>query len=275
MKNKLFTIGLPLAMAVSIFIGCASMGGGETAPSGTLAITGIPAESEGKFVRMAGGEFRIQVTNDEGKKSNVTVTVQDSDVKNGEVKLPLYIKEVIAMPFGKPKGYAGSDTVSAVEIGFYSTPGDGSRGTDAAFESVTFKDGAAVMQWNDAAKAGRITVTGIPAEYNGREAKIYMGWNRQNPNSGEEWMSNLIVMNGSITGKCFPVERVNSRVQENKNMSYTFTGTKDIAVIIDNGKESSFLTIGLDSSKDYFLFKNVQITNGKADFDFRRGGVKQ
>jgi hypothetical protein len=245
------------------------MGGGETAPPGTLTITGIPAEYEGKLVSW--NVFRISVTNNQGKKSDITV--EDTAVKNGEVKLLIYYaKSLLSNPFSKPDGYAGNDTVPAIEIRFYSTSGGLSMGTDAVFESVTFENGVAAVQWNNAAKAGYITVTDIPAEYNGREAEIDIGWKGLSATAVVDTpLRNLTVSNGTITGKIYPKEG-------DKYISYTFTGAKDIMVHLGNGKERtsalSFITIGLSPYQDHFLFKNVQITNGKADIDFRRG-VKQ
>ncbi|MHC6203154.1 hypothetical protein ACYULU_08155 [Breznakiellaceae bacterium SP9] len=47
--NKLFLLGFLLSLGAAFFIGCASAPV-EVVPPGTLTITGIPEEFEGKFV---------------------------------------------------------------------------------------------------------------------------------------------------------------------------------------------------------------------------------
>ena len=269
MKNKLFkklfTIGLALVVIVCIFSGCPTTGGGkEIVEPGTLTITGIPAEYAGKSVHVK--ELRIPVTNADGKKSNITVTFKDTAVKNGEVKLLIYIKPIIDIPFSKPDGYAGSDTVT-VEISFLDSATG--YGTDAVFESVTFKNGVADVKWEDAFKAGYLTVIGIPEQYNNRSAEIFIGWvpptSMSNTPQGKQLSYNSVI-NGTIICKIYPKEG-------NKYESYTFTGTKDIMVAILNGKERPMVSvIPFDTSYDYFLFKDAQITNGKVNLDLRRSG---
>jgi len=267
--KKLLTIGLPLVVAVCIFIGCATTSGGEeNVEPGTLTITGIPAEYAGKFVHM--NRLSVSVTGNDGKKSNIDVIAQDTAVKNGEVKLPLYVKPLISIPFSKPKGYAGSDT-STIEISFRnSASSDGGYydEPDGVFESVTFKSGVAEAKWEDAAKAGYLTITGIPAQYNDRGAQIFIGWVPPGTSKTPQgrWLSSNTVKDGAIIRKIYPKEK-----QGDNYESYNFTGTKDIMVAIGNGKEGPLISvIGSDPSYDYFLFKDAQITNGKITLDLRR-----
>jgi len=275
MKNelfkKLFTIGLTLVVIVCIFSGCPTTGGGkEIIEPGTLTITGIPAEYEGKFVHV--NELRISVTNDDGKKSTINVIANDMGVNNGKVKLPLYVKPSINIPFSKPDGYASSHTVN-IEISFkdkaariegpyaYAEP-------DAVFESVAIKNGVAEVKWEDAFKAGYITITSIPEQYNDRDTEIFIGWVTPSTSKGSPQGRELNgrVINGTIICKIYPKEG-------NKYESYAFTGTKDIMVAILNGKERPMVSvIPFDTSYDYFLFKDAQITNGKVNLDLRRSG---
>jgi len=262
--KKLFTIGLALVVIVCIFSGCPTTGGGkEIVEPGTLTITGIPAEYAGKSVHVK--ELRIPVTNADGKKSNITVTFKDTAVKNGEVKLLIYIKPIIDIPFSKPDGYAGSDTVT-VEISFLDSATG--YGTDAVFESVAIKNGMADVKWEDAFKAGYITITGIPEQYNDRDTEIFIGWVTPSTSKGSPQGRELNgkVIKGTIICKIYPKEG-------NKYESYAFTGTKDIMVAILNGKERPMVSvIPFDTSYDYFLFKDAQITNGKVNLDLRRSG---
>ena len=78
--------------------------------------------------------------------------------------------------------------------------------------------------------------------------------------------SSATVTNGVMTYKVYPQK------EGGKYISYTFTGTKDIAVLLENGKQGQVVssTASLSTDIDYFLFKDVQITNGKAALDFRR-----
>jgi hypothetical protein len=155
------TCGLSLLLAAYIFSGCASWP--TEGPSGTLTITGIPAEYEGKLALA-----NLLASNKEVARGVATA------ITNGELKLPLYEKK---------SGYFGSDTFNIrLKI---EDPGEapinnqfGEAGTDAIFESVKFEDGVKEVKWDDQVTPGFITLTNIPPEFTGQtggRALVYIG----------------------------------------------------------------------------------------------------
>ena len=75
------------------------------------------------------------------------------------------------------------------------------------------------------------------------------------------------VKNGAMTTRVYG--------SNGKYINYTFTGTKDIMVLLDNGKSGGPLYVsGRDPAKDYFLFASSTVTDGKIALDFRRGVKK-
>jgi hypothetical protein len=266
-KKKLFLesngliIGLPLVLAVCIFIGCASTGSTEgSAEPGTLTITGIPAEYEGKFVSFS-PSMRIDASSTDlrGGAFGTPKEKKGALIKNGEAKLLLFADK----PFVGKTSYTGSETIP-VQLCVRDTDAYIYEDYDFVFESVVFENGMAEAKWDNVFKSGSITITGIPDDYKDREIDIFIG----SPTfiAGERNIggAGYTVKNPAITIKIPPK-------QNNKYESYTFTGTKDIMVALDNGKQKSSLVIGRDPSKDFFLFKAAQITDGKAVLDFRRG----
>jgi hypothetical protein len=285
-KKKLFTeskrlaIGLPLAVAVCIFIGCASTGGGNNKPPGTLTITGFPAEYEGKFV--SAGMQSIPDYDAKIPSSKAIARGEHTAITNGEVKLPVYIEKM----FGKGGAYTDSDTIDVMleisdGIELSHDGRESSRGRNlsflklsiAAFSSVTFEDGVAEVQWDNAAKAGYISVTNIPAEYS-NYAQITVGklgpqvfgqfmWEPGTVASGSSGIPGVEVVDGKVTIPVLP-----SR-DESGYISFTETSTKDIVLALTPLLSDSAVT-----KSHQFLFKDVEITDGKALIDFRRG-VKQ
>ena len=242
----LLTIGLPLALAAYIFTGCATKGSEPVAP-GTLTITGIPDEFNGKFF----------VSGQMVSGSKTAASGGSTVAKDGEVAMPVYAFKVL----GKPNGYNGSDTLN-VGLNIYDTMDEAKfpRSYDAIFESVQFSNGEAAVNWDDAIRAGYITITNIPEEYNA-QAQVLIGQtvytlviNSEIPNSSGP------IQNGTVT---VPVLR---SIFETGNTSYTESGVKDILLSVKPQPSGNEIT------KDHqFLFRGVQITNGEATLNFSEG----
>jgi hypothetical protein len=203
-KNML-AIGLPLVLAVCVFSGCVSapkLAGGRAAP-GSLTVTGLPAEYNGKFAHFAwrrDGTSAGFVPGSTGGKG-IAIT-------NNEVKLPFTLGKG-----GKDGGYTGSDTLAVVLI-FADTSEPlpvaliGSNisvfeSADAIYSTVRFANGAAVVNWADAFKAAYITITNFPENFgapiyglDSNSGSISVTY-RTIPGSGHRER----IMNGSLTLK--------------------------------------------------------------------------
>jgi hypothetical protein len=290
MKNKLFkkllTIGLSLALAACIFSGCASMGGSkETVPPGILTITGIPEEYEGKYISAdiwSIPDYSAKVQNSGTIASAQDMAVKDWEqkrytaIKNGEVKLQIYINKL----FGKPNGYADSKPVDvrlkiADRTAVQDRPGEFSFTvvSKAAIASVAFEDGAAEIKWDGEFKPVLITVTNIPEIYT-YSADIQVGeklvkllsigggsavfGSASGTASGSE---KTFVRNGTTTALVFPSSRV-----ESGYLSFPESSAMDIAVSLTPPSRGSGVTID-----HVFLFSKVQLTDSKAVLDLRKG----
>jgi hypothetical protein len=110
-ESKRLIVGLPLVLAVCVFIGCASTGGADSnVEPGTLTITGIPQEFEGKFFS---SNFLYSIPDPNAQKPQgpkAIATSEHTAVMNGEVKMPIYNYKT----FGKGGGYAGSDALDVM-----------------------------------------------------------------------------------------------------------------------------------------------------------------
>ncbi|GHV19846.1 hypothetical protein FACS189494_02410 [Spirochaetia bacterium] len=265
--SKMLIFGLLISLSAFLFTGCGTMGGAmgdavSASSPGTLVITGIPGEYEGKFVSLSTlglGEKVLSSLIDSAappKDEHGTGTV----IKNGEVKLSLYTVEKNPFnPFNKYSinGYVGNDTGTVgIRIRDTAEPvyPENDTGIDAVFESITFENGAASAAWDAAFKSGSITITGIPDEFNGREVTVLLGYggNKMTAAAEKRLMGNSI-RDGKVTIKI---------------ISYTVTGTKDIVLSISTNRAVQNLF------ENAFLFKAAQINNGKVVLDFAKG-IKQ
>jgi hypothetical protein len=265
MNKKLFrelkrlAIGLPFILAVCIFIGCASTGGGSKEPPGTLTITGIPAEYEGKF---ASTQIKnVTYVDAKGKSSSRNVEGESTVITNGEARLPLSYFALL----GKGGGYAGSDTVE-VDLTIYERDAQGglvSTPSRAVFPSVEFQGGVAKAHWDDAAKACIITVTNIPQTYpDGFNVSVLIGMTSYplgiplTTPYGSTW-----VRNGAARVPVLP-----SSFGDGVYSSYTEDGEKDIVFSVSVPVEGKVI-----GQRHDFLFKAVNITDNEAVIDFRNG----
>ena len=152
---------------------------------------------------------------------------------------------------------------------------------DFIFDPVVFENGIAYIQWSEPFIPGVITVTGIPAQYNDLTARIGIGLSDLNLSNhhhvstgggivpGGYMSNNIFVASGNIDQG-----RVTTKIYKetsDKYMTYNFTGTRDIIISIPNGRNPTFITVGINQALDYFLFRNVQITNGRVTINFNQG----
>jgi hypothetical protein len=247
MFGMVLTFGLMLA-------GCASWP--TEGPSGTLTITDIPAEHEGRLALA-----NLLASNKEIARGNTAV------ITNGELKLSLYTKKA---------GYFDNDTLNVrLKI---EDPGEapinnqfGEAGIDAFFESVTFENGVAELKWDDQLTPGFLTVTNIPAEFaDNTGAIVYIG----NPDydlkvtvagkapiaSGTEANCSVRFENGIGTGKFWTSEY-------GKYRPFPQSGTRD--VIVQLATITNVANGGI--SYTLFQFKAASIQDGKITLDLAKG----
>jgi len=281
MKKKLFTIGLPLVMVVYIFIGAPVLAVGDDL-TGTLTITGIPAEYDGKFV----GSHDMHAIPDFKKAVEITKIIAQSyknvnakvyvQVTNGEVKLPVYSFKIA----GESKGYTGNDALDVILQIFDNNDQENANILMSVFlPSVKFENGIAASKWDDALKPGTIIVNNIPEKpyinqtdnIFGNNAQIVVGkGTKKVPILGLVFNTTLasgtnnINSNGTATVQALP-NRTKSGCDP-----FPQSDTVDITVTLSVPPEPG-KAVGVGH---VFLFKNVQISDGKAVLDLRKG-VKQ
>jgi len=259
-------------MAVFIFIGAPVLAVGDDL-TGTLTITGIPAEYADKFV----GSQDMHMIPEFKKAVEITKFIAQSyknmsareyiQVKNGEVKLPVYNYKIS----GDSKGYTGNDTLDVILQIYDSNDQNNANLLLSVFlPSVKFEKGVATSKWDDALKPGIITVNNIPEKTYNDPTQIAVGkGTKKAPLVG-------LVLNTTIAGGIGNINNGTTIVQALPYRSksgcdpFPQSDTVDIIVTLlvppEPGKLVSFGHV--------FLFKNVQISDGKAVLDLRNG-VKQ
>jgi len=276
-KNKLFTIGLPLAIAVCLFIGA-------TTPPGTLTITGIPAEYEGKYISAKVND--IPKFTAKGLPYGILGTIANGErtiITNGEAKLPVSVTKA----FKKPVVYDGNDTgdIRLVIADQVKSEGNTSGGFDyrtlarAAIATVSFEGGVADVKWDDAVSDGYITVTNIPENYQVSGIQVGIGAKKigipltklfaftfdpiigSEIVAGNEPIADISVHNGIIT---IPVP---SWRKESGYTPFPQSGTVDVVIHLSSTSNKNKAV-----AADQYLFRAVPVTNGQAaTLNFRQG----
>jgi len=250
---------------------------GGTAEPGTLTITDIPEEFNGKFAS-SNSMWSIPDYTSRFPSSRNVAGGESSIIINGEVKMPI----IVPRAFGKPNGYVGSDILD-VHFDIGDTRDDWqARILYGVFQKVQFENGVAEVNWEDRIKPGLITVTNIPKEYNINEqykdgynkssgrAEIRIGQTTRvvadSPPAGIP-NGRGTVRNGTIT-----VGVLRNR-DETGFESFPESTTSNILLVLHLpapvGKTISII------QTDQFLFRNVQIIDGKATLNFNRGVRQQ
>jgi hypothetical protein len=247
-KSKILFLAMT-AMALTfglVLAGCASWP--TEGPSGTLTITGIPAEHEGKLVLA-----NLLASNKEIARGNATA------ITAGEVKLPLYTKQA---------GYFGNDTLS---VRIKTEVSD----INVLFDPVPFGDGVGELKWDDQIIPGFITVTNFPAEFADNSGSIvYVG----NPGyilkatviasappvyTGAEASCSVQIANGIGTGTFWASE--NGRFRH-----FPTSGTRD--VIVQLASAGAELAPGVTSLVyTLFEFKAAPIQDGRITLNLANG----
>jgi len=275
--KRSLTIGLPLILAAYIFSGCASSSGKEAVEPGTLTITGIPEEFNGKFA-LAPIWSIPDYTRAIQSSSRVAVG-ESTAISNGEANMSVYVPRA----FGKPNGYAGND-IRDVRVNINDAPVELQSDAGilhAIFQEVQFENGVAKVNWEDRIQPGLITVNNIPDGYNVNyetrpavtgKAEIRVGQTRAVANMIPPEIPNGsgTVRNGTVT----------VAVLRNRNASgyesYDESTANDILLLLE-APSQTVGTSGAVSVAQYhqFLFSKVQVIDGKATLDFRQAARQQ
>lgn len=270
MRNKLFIIGLPLALAV-----CISVYAKDDDKEGSLTITGIPAEYNGKFAsfshkmgEVGGGSSssKINLIASAADTNKVLSTVKGEVITNGEVKLLLFKQVPIV---GGLAAYTDSKTIR-VELCIRDTE-ESSQKTpnqkvepDFIFPSVTFKNGVAAVKLDDAFKVGILTITSIPSNYEISNVTSDANIRFTRPDEKKKGTTYIHdtrgkIKNGTLTVKYY-------RDEENNYMPYT--GMADITVAIRYTYDSSVTVIGGSREESHKILFKAQMTNDNATLNF-------
>jgi hypothetical protein len=240
-------LGICLAF-VFIFSGCAAFNSLKRKGLGTLTITGIPAEYEGGTVDSSQGGYAGDYT---------------GTISNGSVSL---------------KVYAVSDKTGAANLEFDITKA-GSSSVGIFFESVTFANQTASVNWADGVMTGLLTVTGIPADYN-RNVEEHIG--QVTILVGKELRKGgALALLGGYTGS----EATNIGFVKDGALSVPlwfmvdglptpFTQSTEMRVLLSIGVGSG-ATVGNAGATvlktERFIFESVQFTNGNASISLSQG----
>jgi len=273
MKNKLFIIGLSLVLAVCI----SGYGQGK---EGSLSITGISAEYNGKFASFShkmgtaggGASSKVNIIASSADTDKIMRTVKGVAVTNNEVKLFLF-KQVPVV--GTLAAYTDSKTVR-VELCVRDTEessqkeGNKSIEPDFIFPSITFKNGVAAVKLDDAFKVGILTITGIPSNYEISNVTSDANIRFTRPDEKKKNTTYIHDTTGKINNGTLTVKYY--REEEDNYIPYT--GMADITVAMKYTYDSSVTVIGGSREESHkFLFK-AQITNDNATLNFAEG-IKQ
>jgi hypothetical protein len=266
-----------ILMLVFSAAGCASVGG-TAASVGTLTITGIPAQYNGQYASFSSYSGK----NADGAKW--TITSNDAAIANGTVTLDVSAKgatdpagftALIQLNIGEKKGWS-----LLPEIGVSL-----SRDLKIVFEDVLFGGGSTALTWDEGTTAtGSVTVTGIPAEFNGKKAGVSIGDNVAkgfvgignvdvHPGIGDAYIANGTLVVGPLLVNIYsepePGKSTRSLVGYKP---YTESGVTNLFVSIVVGSQK-IGPVTKNVTQDYF-FESVPFTDGKATLNFSQG-VKQ
>jgi len=167
---------------------------------GTLMVTGIPSQYNGKYAVFISDGFFTQGLALAGCQSidMEAQTFTFVQITNGSVSLPMWTVN----DSGQLVRYSGNDTNGGT-IGIFNqaTSDLETVVTTRYYDSITFSNGSATRTW---ASGGNLTITGIPSEYNGKYAGFSGGSNDvdlmgcQSINMGAQTFTFVQITNGSV-----------------------------------------------------------------------------
>ena len=228
-------IGLIVAF---ITTGCATTGGSDM-ETGTLTISGISNEYNGKFIS---GQFSVRQPNGTVLNGEARIT----QIVDGKVNLP-----VVQGAFRR-SGYLGNDTVD-VQLRINDTNREDFGPNSPVFivPSVQFENGISEAEWNEAFMAGIIfTINNIPERFHNHTCHFFVDLTgiTGNPPVGRSDVRNQ----SSITVKIL-------RDNSGNYLRSDFSGTKSLALAFTSGTVSVI--------NPNVRIPNVSITNGRANIN--------
>jgi len=236
-RSRFFQGSCVLALALFSAAGCASLGGGAKTEPGTLTLTGIPAEYEGKF-------FLASLYSTDPKVQSLRanpVRSLGTAVSDGKVQLPLYAAMKL-LPTVYNSGYAGSDTfrVRLLVSDTLQEPSEIAK-PDFILDSVKFENGSAETGFDMVLKPVSITITGIHQNWQDTPITARIGVSR----------AGSVVKDGTATIKLFFKDEAGNYI------TYAGSGTEKIT----------------GSLGDYnpFTFDDVDISSGEVVLDIWQG----
>jgi len=248
---------------------------------GSLTITDIPAEYEGKFAsfsyEMSSKSNKVSIIASGQDASKIMGKIEGAAITDGSVQLLLFKKIPVV---GTLAAYTGSDTVRVILSIRDTAESDQDEGKgiqrvdpEFIFPSVKFEKGVASVKISDAFKVGFLTITGIPKVYNSNINLASIRFTRPDEKKkNTNWLHDTKgeIKDGMLTVKYY-------RGSEEGN--YTpYTGMLDITVAMGSPQstvKSDMAAIGLqEAAVPIKLLFKAQMTNDNATLDFAQG-VKQ
>jgi len=234
---------------------------------GSLTITDIPAEYNGKFAsfsyEMISARNKVNIFASAQDASKIMGKIEGATITNGSVQLLLFKKIPVVDSFAN---YTGSDTVR-VKLCLRDTAESDQNNVkeikrvepDFIFPSVKFDKGVASVKLSDAFKVGSITITGIPKDYNDDGDATVRFARPDEKKKNTTWLHETegVIKNGTLTVKYY---------RGREEGDYTpYTGIVGITVFMG----SNIFWGGAEPIK--LSFKAVQVTNDNATLDFSQG----
>jgi hypothetical protein len=239
--------------------------------AGTLTITDIPQEYNGKFASFSHEMSASKIFASAEDASKIMGKVTGAAIADGKVELLLF-KEVPIV--GNLTAYTANETVRVklcIRDTADSFQAKGSKTTgvepDFILPAVTFKSGVAEVSLKDAFKVGSVTITGIPAVYNDSGANVRFNRpdeKKKNTTHIHDTKGNI--KDGNLTVKYYRTEEGN----------YTpYTGALDITVTMGSPQDTrrtDMMALGLDQvAVPLRLLFRAQAADDNAVLSFDQG----
>jgi len=276
MKSRKNVLGM---LVIALTFGLIVAGPVWSQNQGSLTITDIPAEYEGKFASFSYEMSDIRtnkvplIASADDLSKFLSEKIEGAVIKDGSVKLLLFKKIPVVGTF---TAYTGSETVRIILCIRDTAESDQDEGKgiqriepEFIFPSVKFEKGVASVKISDAFKPGLITITGIPSVYNVRGASANVLIARPDEKDKHKtWLCNTKgeIKNGTLTVKYY----------RGSERNYTpYTGMLEIQIAMGYPQSREAMDIAFIEGRELAMpikvvFK-TQVTNDNATLDFAQG----
>jgi len=276
MKSRKNVLGM---LVIALTFGFIVSGQVWAQNQGSLTITDIPAEYEGKFAsfsyEMDSKNNKVYIIASAQDASKMMGKVEGAVIADGSVKLLLFKKIPV---LGGLIAYTGSDTVRVILSIRDKTESDQDEGKgiervvpEFIFPSVKFENGVASVKASDGFKVGYLTITGIPSVYNSNTYLANVNFAR--PDEKKKNTNWLYYTKGTIKNDTLTV-----KYYRGSEGNYTpYTGMVEITVTMGWPQSREAMDMAAIKHQEIAIpikvsFK-AQVTNDNATLDFAQGVI--